>query len=97
VWVNFGKEDFGEELRAIKERLGRIERNQEKIMALVQIDQTVLDAFGSTLSEIADGVQALVDDDSNPLTDADVTGITAPITRLQELLAKPEEPVEPTP
>lgn len=73
----------------------RIIELQEYTMALVQIDQTVLDAFGSTLSEIADAVQAIVDDETNPLGDADVTGITAPITRLQELLTKPEEPVEP--
>lgn len=66
-------------------------------MALVQIEQSVLDAFGGTLNEVADAVQALVDDDTNPLTDADVSGIVQPITRLQSLLAKPEQPVEPVP
>lgn len=64
-------------------------------MALVQIDQTVLDAFGVALSEIADAVQAIVDDPGNPLGDADVTGITAPIARLQDILTTPEEPVAP--
>lgn len=66
-------------------------------MALVQVDQTVLDAFGATLSEIADAVQAIVDDEANPLTDADVSGITAPIARLQDILTKPETPVEDAP
>jgi hypothetical protein len=80
----------------------RLEDNQVQtsrklvhLMALVQIDQSVLDAFGTTLNEIADAVQAIVDDEDNPLGDADVTGITAPIARLQEILTTPEEPVEP--
>lgn len=97
VFFSFGKVDIGQELREIKQLLHGIRHTQEYIMALVQIDQTVLDAFGTTLGEIADGVQALVDDETNPLTDADVTGITAPIARLQEILTAPETPVEETP
>ncbi len=67
----------------------------EIIMALVKVDQTVLDAIGTTLTEVADAVQVIVDDETNPLTDADLTGITTPVTRLQEILTKPETPVEP--
>lgn len=64
------------------------------VMALVQVDQTVLDAIGDTLDEIADAVQEIVDNDDNPLQDADMTGITGPISRLQEILTKPEVPVD---
>ena len=64
------------------------------VMALVQVDQTVLDAIGDTLDEIADAVQTIVDNDDNPLQDADMTGITGPISRLQEILTKPEVPVD---
>lgn len=64
-------------------------------MALVQVDQTVLDAIGSTLGDVADAVQKIVDDETNPLGEADLTGITEPVARLQEILTKPEEPVEP--
>jgi hypothetical protein len=86
----------------LKARLDVIYANQQTIMerqgiimALVQVDQTVLDAIGTELGNVADAVQAIVDNPSVPLEAADLTGITAPVSRLQELLTKPEEPVDP--
>lgn len=70
--------------------------NTRRIMALVSVEQSVLDAIGTELSGVADAVQAIVDDQSNPLEAADLTGITQPLSRVQELLTKPQEPVEPT-
>lgn len=66
-------------------------------MALVQVEQSVLDAFATELANIADAVQAIVDDPGNPLQDADVSGLTSAVTRLQGMLAAPETPVEEPP
>lgn len=63
-------------------------------MALVKIDQSVLDEFGTQLSTIADEVQKLVDDESNPLSDADVSGITGPLARINTLFQAPTTPVD---
>ncbi len=64
-------------------------------MALVSIDQSVLDEIGNQLGVIADGVQAIIDDPSNDLGPADLTAVTNGVSRLQGLVAQPETPVEP--
>lgn len=111
AWLSFGKQDIGEELNEIYEvlyslqiKLASVEFVSnlnhillKEIMALVQIEQSVLDAFGETLETIVDEVQAIVDDESNPLTDADVSGIIEGLTKLEGILAQPETPVEPEP
>ena len=66
-------------------------------MALVSVDQTVLDAIGATLDEVAEAVETIVNDEDNPLGAADLTSITEPVARLQDILTKPEAPVEPAP
>lgn len=66
-------------------------------MALVSIEQSVLDELGNTLGTIADGVQAIIDDPSNDLGPADFTAVTAGVARLQSLVAAPETPADETP
>ena len=66
-------------------------------MALVSIDQTVLDELGNTLQTVADGVQSIIDDPDNDLGPADLSAVTDAVSRLQALVANPETPVEPTP
>jgi hypothetical protein len=83
------------ELRMIHEHQHHIIEKQRIIMALVKVDQTVLDAIGDTLSGILTAVEEIVADESNPLQDADLTKITGPVTALQEVLTRPTEPVEP--
>lgn len=90
MWINFGGEDIGAELR-------KLNRNMELLMAAVQVDQTVLDAIGTELSAVADAVQAIVDNPDVPLGAADLAPITAPLARIQDALTEPETPVEPAP
>lgn len=67
------------------------------IVALVSVDQSVLDAIGTELSAIGDAVQTLVDNPDVPLDAADLSVITEPISRIQNALTEPETPVEPEP
>lgn len=90
-------EGIARDVAAIRAVVNESRNYTRRIMALVSIEQSVLDAFGTTLQEIADNVQEIVDDPSNDLGPADVSGITGAVTRLQELVAEPESPVEPTP
>lgn len=64
-------------------------------MALVSVDDSVIVAIGTQLSAIADGVQTIIDDESNPLQPADLSPITDPVARIADMLAAPETPVEP--
>jgi hypothetical protein len=94
AWFNFGSQDLGVELAELKSGQRRLEA---LIVALASIEQSVLDQIGSSLQEVADGVQAIIDDPGNDLGPADMTAVTSAVSRLQDLVANPETPVEPTP
>lgn len=77
--------------------LNHITRKIGHLMALVSVDQTVLDGIGTELGTIADAVQALVDNPDVPLQAADLTSITDAVGRIESSLTAPETPVEPAP
>ena len=79
----------------LKRSINHLSRKLDTIMALVSVDQSVLDAIGTELGAIADAVQELVDNPDVPLDAADLSVITAPVARMQEALTAPEEPVQP--
>lgn len=78
-------------------QLNRIERKLDRLMAKVQIDQESLDTFASEISDavttISDEIAALVASTSNPLTDADVTGLQSAVDALKGLEPPATEPV----
>jgi hypothetical protein len=73
----------------------RIINRLDYLMALVSVDQTVLDSIGTELGSIADAVQALVDNPDVPLGAADLSSITDAVSRIESSLTAPETPVEP--
>lgn len=77
--------------------LNHLTRKLGHLMALVSVDQTVLDSIGTELGSIADAVQALVDNPDVPLGAADLSSITAAVSRIESSLTAPETPVDPAP
>lgn len=75
--------DIGESLQSLHTKVNII-------MAQVSVEQDVLDTIGTELGAIGDAVQALVDNPGNPLTAADLTVITDPLARIQDILPHPE-------
>jgi archaellum component FlaC len=76
----------------IVETINRIEQKVDRIMALVSVEQDVLNTIGTELTNIADAVQTLADDANNPLTAADLTVITDPLSRIENILPPTVEP-----
>jgi hypothetical protein len=70
----------------IEDTLIRIEQKLDQLMAQVSVEQDTLNTIGTELGNIADAVQVLVDDSSNPLQAADLTSITDPLARIQDIL-----------
>jgi hypothetical protein len=85
-------------LAPIIKQLNNINRKLDQIMSDVVISQEALDAFATEINESVDAVAAeikkLVDDTGNPLTAADVTGLTAAVDKLKALEPPAVEPVE---
>lgn len=99
--MSFGREDIGKELAAIQQEqllqrnlLVNLTEMVGVLMALASIEQSVLDEIGTQLQTVADGVQAIIDDPSNDLGPADLSGITDAVSRLQGLVSEPETPVD---
>lgn len=67
-------------------------------MAEVKIDQAVLDGIATDVSDTADILQGILDSDT-PLADADVTSLTAAVTKLKGVgvVVPVPVPVEPVP
>lgn len=89
MWFNFGSEDIAAELRAINRSLGgiaqtltRIERKQDITMALVAIEQADLDMIATTIVQVAEDLQEVLDSDED-LGPADQSGIEAALTKLK--------------
>jgi hypothetical protein len=88
VFLSFGSVDIGQELRDIKQLLGRI-------MAAVQIQQEDLDATADALTALVTAVREI---DTTQLPDADKTRLQSSLvdltTAINEKLS-PSTPVEP--
>lgn len=89
VWINCGPEDLGAELRLLNERLDRQDRTLNLIntkagliMALVAIEQGDLDSIATTIVQVADTLQAVLDSDT-PLAPADESGVQDALTKLR--------------
>ena len=63
------------------------------IMALVSIEQSDLDDIATTVSDVADALQAVIDN-PNPLAPADESALQAAVVKLQGVGPK-TAPVEP--
>lgn len=73
-------------------QINRIEEKVDTLMALVSVEQDVLDTIGLELTNLGDAVQALVDDPGNTLTAADLSVITDPLARIESILPPHVEP-----
>lgn len=77
------------QLRQISNRMSSINEKEEDIMALVKVDQEILDQFvadfNMAIDEVAAEIQALVDNSANSITDADVTGLNDALNKLRDL------------
>lgn len=92
------KEEFWSFGEAVFNALHRIEKGEHAIMAEVKIDQAVLDGIATDVSDTADILQGILDSDT-PLADADVTSLTAAVTKLKGVgvVVPVPVPVEPVP
>lgn len=72
---------FGE---ALYLQLSRINRKLDIIMALVSIEQSDLDDIASTVSDVADTLQGILDSDT-PTPPADETALRAAVEKLQNV------------
>lgn len=80
----------------VAELTHRLDQQENQLMALVTIDQTVLDGFAASLTTIDTAVKALAANPNNNLQPADVSGITNEIAAIQADL-NPPAPADPTP
>jgi uncharacterized protein YoxC len=60
----------------------RIERKLTRIMTAVQIEQEELDSIASTVSDVADTLQGIIDSETT-LAPADESALTAAVEKLQ--------------
>ena len=87
-------EALGSSVHTTHLKLDSLNQKVVLLMALVQIDQTVLDEIASDLQVVLDEVTAIVDNPDVPLGDADVSGITEAVNSIQAKLANPTTPVD---
>jgi hypothetical protein len=64
--------------------LHELSRKLDDLMALVSVEQSDLDSIAQTVSDVADSLQAIIDN-PNPLDPADETALNAAVAKLQSV------------